>query len=211
MPIQPADRATRLATFDILSRFLADYDELKHEALASLRDGIYSEYNQLSAIGPDALHRQLNFLADVDMRDNRLFLYLEPTRNKKILPLITIHSSDCWIHFRIYALLTLLDDEAKLRALAVRFETDEGSQQTTGSHDFCHAQLCNSIDGYIFASTPPWLPDSQPSIPVDAENQVSLVLCMLTSLYGGDHVRSKLTGAGDRSLRKHLSEVRALR
>ena len=81
----------------------------------------------------------------------------------------------------------MLNEESELKSLAMRFETDEGEHQSDGeigSHDFCHAQLCRAITRRIPALTPSWLPDSQPSIPLDAEDQVSLVLCMLTSLYG---------------------------
>ena len=70
--------------------------------------------------------------------------------------------------------------------------------------------LCRSINGKVSASTPPWIPESQPSFPLDAEDQITLVLCMLTSIYGGAHVLRKLIPSGDRDLLKHIKKVRAL-
>ena len=99
-------------------------------------------------------------------------MYLEPVKTKNILPLVTIQSSENWVHFRIYALLTMLDEASNLQELAIRFETDEGDgrkENAIGTHDFCHAQLCRSINGKVSASTPPWIPESQPSFPLDAE------------------------------------------
>ena len=108
----------------------------------------------------------------------------------------------------------MLDDNSALQALAIRFETDEGGrkpEEKIGAHDFCHAQLCNGINGRTQGSTPTWLPDSQPSFPLDADDQVGLVICMLTALYGGAHVLRKFGAAGDTQLRQHLMKVRALR
>ena len=145
-----------------------------------------------------------------------MYLDFEPTEDKRILPLVTMQSSQGWLHLSIYTLLTMLDDHDVLRSLAVRFETSEGDpDDNLGKHDFLHAQLCNYIynsDGRIIAKakTPDWLPTSQPSFPLDADNQVGLVLCMLTSLYGGAHVLNKFSAAGDNKLREHLGRVRAL-
>ena len=115
--------------------------------LRPLRDRMYHIYRP-SHVNGQALHALLNGKSDVVMRDQRRFLFLEPIKDKTILPIVTLQSSDDWIHFRIYVLLTLLDDCFNLRAVAVRFETDEGDQELggeLGSHDFCHAQLCRSI------------------------------------------------------------------
>ena len=130
-----------------------------------------------------------------------------------VLPLLTLETSNQWVHFRAYVLLTMLDQCATLQALAIRFETDEGVPQPTGkreSHDFCHAQLCRSINSTTPATTPSWLPESQPSFPLDAKDQIGLVLCMLTTLYGGRHVVERINSTGDRALRQYLKKVRAL-
>ena len=222
MPIEPATNAVRIAISDILSKFLGNYEN-ESGLLAALRDEVYSRYKPIP-VDDTGLHGILNNSSGVEMKDNHLFLFLKPIEKENILPLVTLQSSDDWVHFRIYTLLTMLDKCSTLQALAIRFETDEGYRQPesktdscrqpeskTGSHDFCHAQLCNAINSRIPVLTPEWIPDSQPSIPLDADNQVSLVLCMLTSLYGGKCVFNKLRKSGDRDLQKHLKEVRALR
>ena len=212
MPIQPATTATRDIISDILSRFLID-QELQIEHLTSLLDKVYNKY-QLSQLDANGLNSMLNKSPDVAMMEQNQFLHLEPTGSKNILPFVTIQSSQNWLHFRIYALLTMLDEKSNLQTIAIRFETDEGgpvSGKKIGTHDFCHAQLCNWINKHVQVITPLWVPDSQPSIPLDADNQIGLVLCMLASLYGGKHVQSKFYEPADRNLLEHLNSVRALR
>lgn len=208
MPIIPADMvATQEAISDILSGFLTDYDRLNGR-FDELLDKVYVRY-QFGDLDASELRSMLSKCPDVEMRTHNKFLHLEPIK-KDILPFVTLQSSDNWIHFRIYALLTTLDKDCKLQSLGIRFETDEGDVEgSPGSHDFCHAQLCNNINKHVGCLSSSWIPESQPSIPLDADNQISLVLCMLTSLYGGAHVRKKLNT--DRDLKEHLNNVRALR
>ncbi len=209
MPVGPADETVRLAVSDILSNFLSEY-KWEDGPLATLRDKVYGVYrpNHIDAYGLRGLARGSS---ELGLRGQHRFLFLEPVIDKTILPLLTLETSDQWVHFRVYVLLTMLDKYAGLQSLAIRFETDEGGLESGhGSHDFCHAQLCRRINGTTLATTPDWIPESQPSFPLDAENQVGLVLCMLTSLYGRRHVFDKLNAAGDKDLRQHLRKVRAL-
>ena len=210
MTIKRADNAVRLATSDILSRFLHPH-HWEDGPFATLRNEVYSKYAP-GQVPAAELHDRFK-VGDVKLKEQHRFLYLEPVEGKGILPFVTIQSSCEWVNFRIYALLGMLDKRCEVQTLAIRFETDEGSGPNggMGSHDFCHAQLCKSITKRAVASTPSWLPESQPSIPVDAEDQIGLVLCMLTSLYGARHVLRKLNTSGDRDLRKYLNRVRALR
>ena len=181
MPVETADKTTREAIRDIFTIFM--FTDWQDDSLATLLDQVSRKYGP-SYVDHDQLDAVLNKYADVALRDQHRFLYLEPTESGGIMPLVTLQSSCEWIHFRIYALLTMLDECSNLQALAMRFETDEGDhrpEDRIGSHDFFHAQLCNSINDRTPASTPTWIPDSQPSIPLDADNQIGLVLCMLTS------------------------------
>lgn len=210
MPIEPIDIDTKKAIGDILLLFHEDYqtgDDSFKEFLAK----VYTKYN----VDPMEASRFKSFLKknpDIEMRDNFLYLQLELTKDKKTLPLVTMHSTEGWVHFRIYTLLTTLDENSDIQALSIRYETDEGDPQRKkdGSHDFCHAQFCKKISHRICATTPKWLPESQPSIPVDADDQISLVLCMLTSLYGGAYVRRRINDSGLKNIGKHLNKVRAL-
>lgn len=215
MPVNPADQAVRLAVSDILSKFYRN-DRSLDTYFSELAVKVNEIYRP-SPLGYHALGGLLLGRDELQLRDNGLFLFLEPVADKGLLPLLTLQTSSEWINFRAYVLLTMLDESGELQSLAIRFETDEGSSQANGkigSHDFCHAQLCRSV-GAMRTSTPNWIPESQPSFPLDADDQVGLVLCMLTSLYGGRHVverlrQSGLRQSGGRSLRQHLVRVRAL-
>jgi len=108
------------------------------------------------------------------------FFYLNPvTKHCVMVPRIRLEY-DFARHIplvRVYLGLFLLHD-GKLKSLGFRFETPEGE----GLHNFYHAQM-------FIEKGPPlpyhaWLPTSQPSFPLDAEDPVQLLLCLLTSLYG---------------------------
>ncbi len=210
MAINPADQAVRLAISDILSKFLGRYDR-DDGPFVTLRQQVYEEYAPIP-IEVHGLSGLLGGRSELKLKNQNRFLFLEPVVDKNILPLLTLETSNQWVNFRAYVLLTMLDRCEGLQALAIRFETDEGPQKNgvIGSHDFCHAQLCRYINDKTRATTPNWLPESQPSLPLDAEDQIGLVLCMLTALYGGRHVVERLNTAGDRDLRQHLKKVRAL-
>ena len=211
MPVNPADQAVRLAVFDILSKFLSKH-ERNNGHLTKLEDQVYEKYKP-SPVEVHGLYGLLRASSELELRDQSRFLLLEPIVDKMILPLLTLKTSNRWVSFRAYVLLTMLDQYEALQALAIRFETDEGVPQAnggTGLHDFCHAQLCRYINDKTRATTQSWLPDSQPSLPLDADDQIGLVLCMLTSLYGSRHVVERLNTTGDKDLRQHLKKVRAL-
>ncbi len=211
MPVNPADRAVRVAVADILSKFLGKQGR-SDGPLATLREQVNEKYRPIP-VDVYGLNGLFGGSLELGLRDQHRFLFLEPVPDTTILPLVTLETSNRWVNFRAYVLLTMLDQCAALQALAIRFETDEGVPQTTGkrgSHDFCHAQLCRYINDTTRATTPRWLPESQPSFPLDAEDQIGLVLCMLTTIYGGRHVVERINTTGDRALRRHLKKVRAL-
>ena len=212
MPIKPANKTTKEDVSEILGKFIrgTEYINQTHPKLLGQLLHKYDVGEVHAAILPNMIVER----PEVDMRENSLFMFLEPTKDMKILPLVTLYSSDDWREFRLYALLATTDpmSDDNLQTLAIRFETDETRHRKTnsiGAHDFCHAQLCNYISKKVKNVTPIWVPDSQPSIPLDADSQETLVLSMLTSIYGGKHVLSKFYPT-DRKLLKHLDRVRAL-
>ena len=206
------DKCTQEAVADILSVFLIP-DEQWDETIVNIWSKVSKKYPSLDLMNGHGLYSVLGRNSDVNMKDEYQYLLLELTEDRKILPFVTLHSSDNWVHFRIYTLLTMFDESSQIETLAIRFETDEGDSQRDidGLHDFCHAQFCKEISCRIRASTPEWLPDSQPAIPLDADDQIGLVLCMLTSLYGGAYVRRKINDSGIKNVSQHLEKVRALR
>ncbi len=79
-----------------------------------------------------------------------------------------------------------------------RFDQDESlstnnqnlrSGNAYGIHDFHHAQLIrkfgqSKLDDKLQIDCPVWIPQSQPSFPLPAECPVTLLLCMIITLYG---------------------------
>ena len=144
------------------------------------------------------------------MRDDRLFVFLEKTPREDIVPFITFESAPDWMNFRIYALLTRLNLETDVEAFVIRFEGPEsGTSVTEGAHNYYHAQLCNEING-IRELTTQFFSDSQLAFNLDAEDAITLVLCMLVSIYGARHVLQKLNGIRSFGLRDQLRRVKAL-
>ena len=211
MAVAPASELVRVDVAHMLSMFLSEYG-WTDGPLVTLRDQMFEKYRP-SPVDARTLNGLLRNTTDLHLRDEHRFLFLEPVNDEMILPLLTLHTSDEWVHFRAYVLLAMLDESENIQALVVRFEMDEGGLQANGaigSHDFCHAQLCRSIGGVTSASTESWLPESQPSFPLDADDQIGLVLCILISLYGGRHVIERLNMTGTKRLREHGQKVRAL-
>ncbi len=210
MKVQPADSKIKLAVTDILSSFATNLNwHVPDKRFVKFHD----EY-QPHCLEVRDFQRKFSGSSDIGMKDDDQFLKLEPIQCEDILPIVTLQGSDQWVHFRIYVLLVSLDENSDLRILGLRFETDEGDYDTEakrGKHDFCHMQFCQSLSKLIPCLDPSWLPESQPSIPLDADCQVSLVLCMLVSLYGRKEVKKRLSDAGHRGLCKYLCKVRALR
>ena len=205
MRIQTADNDTKSAVRQILQKFLAvdgrdgKFNQIYGEAYAEF--GI----NEISS-------EELGYLftsPDLNLRDQDRYFVLELPENKRFLPFVTLQSTDDWVHFRIYVLLAAFDNDSRIRGVAFRYETDEG-EDGSGKHDFCHAQLCRKISRYGKEVTPFWMLESDPTVPLEAKNQVSLVLCMLTSIYGRQSVLEKFYGT-DGKVWEEMKTIRALR
>lgn len=90
----------------------------------------------------------------------------------------------CW---RLYVLF-FTTKHTGFQGFAIRFESPEkcfqeqGEQGGDGSHDFFHAQLCQQVDD-IPLKAPAWLPVTQPSFFLKAQNGLDLLFNMLVSIY----------------------------
>ena len=67
-----------------------------------------------------------------------------------------------------------------------------------GAHDFHHAQLIRKfgkrkLDDKLQIDCPVWLPQSQPSFPLPAKCPVTLLLCLILTLYGRKYYNRLLT------------------
>ena len=155
MRIKPADKETRRVISEILLSFM--FRDWNDESLGALISEVHKRYFQMGYVDDQQVVPEISDNDEVPFLGQKRFLWLEPTDDKRILPLLTLSSTDRLVHFRLYALLMMLDNESNLQSLAMRFETSEGDMKLdhkAGMHDFCHAQFCNSIDSDIKATTP---------------------------------------------------------
>ena len=126
-------------------------------------------------------------------------LYLEPLLEKKtyFVPILSLfcilNETQSTAQFKV--MLVCLDEGKKECGIGFRMETPESMNQDTntidngGSHDFYHAQLIRKFDKRAPDSaqgfdSPSWLPQSQPSFPLPADCPVTLLLCLIVTLYG---------------------------
>ena len=117
---------------------------------------------------------------------------------------------------KLRVLLVCLDGNRKphgIYGVGFRMETPEKINQNVnssvnsqslntvdngGSHDFHHAQLIRKfgqrkLDDKLQIDCPIWLPQSQPSFPLPAKCPVTLLLCLIVTLYGRRYYNRFLT------------------
>ena len=143
-----------------------------------------------------------NDTLNLDFSERGKVLYLPPL--KKDANFVPILSLDCkwnqtWHSARLKVMLVCLDNgpdkNPKFYGIGFRLETPEGMNQpgtatgNEGIHDFHHAQLIKKfgkkkLDRKLEIDCPSWLPESQPSFPLPAKCPVSLLFCLIATLYG---------------------------
>lgn len=145
----------------------------------------------------------------------KTFLYLDPvTRDRIMVPALWIKCdfgrSIPEVRLRLGF---FLEHEGEVKAFGYRFEAPEGlGPKGEGRHHYYHAQFINRFQDEILL--PPqefhdWFPTSQPAFPLDADDPVKLVLCLLISLYGLDDVGKLMKNSGlENRLNKYLKEMR---
>ena len=153
-------------------------------------------------------------------KENRV-LYLPPLRkdadDAEFVPIFSLccnlSKNKSTAKFRV--MLVTLDkndknDKKKLNGIGFRMETPEGR---TKIHDFHHAQLIQQFspkqfDNILPTKCPSWIPGSQPSFPLPANCPVTLLLCLIVTLYGGEYY-TKICGriSGIEQYRNKLAEL----
>ena len=121
--------------------------------------------------------------------NHKKFLIFEPVRvGSWMLPVLSFgydfrrSHPEFWIRLALF-LFEELDQNNELRAVGYRFESPEGE----GIHHYYHAQLIRAFDKnneQWRIPCPGWLPTKQPAFALDAHSPVTLVACILISLYG---------------------------
>lgn len=126
-------------------------------------------------------------------------LYLPPLeKNPRCVPILSLYCklNDRQSIARFRVMLVRLDKKGKPYGIGFRLETPHSQDQdvdtaSEGMHDFHHAQLIRrfrqeDLDSELQIDCPIWLPDSQPSFPLPANCPVTLLLCLIVTLYGRD-------------------------
>jgi hypothetical protein len=138
---------------------------------------------------PTPSNRETNFTTI------RQYLYLNPVmRGLWLLPVLSIKAnferSLPEVRLRLGLFLWA---KGRVRSLGMRFETPEGP----GLHNYYHMQFIRGFDG---GSEMPgslwWLPTKEPTVPLDADNPVALLLCLLVNLYGFHYLNQLETEVG---------------
>ena len=113
------------------------------------------------------------------------FLCLKPViHGNTLLPVLTMnYNFGCSIPKISLRVGLYLKHDEEVKAVGYRFESPEG----IGRHHYYHVQMIKGFTTDTFF--PPelstvWLPDAEPTFPLDARDSVDLILCLLLSLYG---------------------------
>lgn len=139
------------------------------------------------------LERLLSSDGAFDSLDSGQFLILEPSSlGSPMIPVLSFSYDFHRSHpeFRLRLALFLfdeLDKKDKLRAVGYRFESPEGE----GIHHFYHAQIIRAFKKNTEQwrlPGPDWLPTKQPAFALDACSPVTLIVCLLISIYGRDFI-----------------------
>ncbi|MFQ5911427.1 MAG: hypothetical protein ACE5IJ_12025 [Thermoplasmata archaeon] len=140
---------------------------------------------ELGGLFPDAE------VVEADFSERRGVLYLPPLeKNPEFVPLLSLwcklEETGASMALRVM-LVSRGGSEGRVRGIGFRLESphgDDENEDELGRHDFYHAQLIRSLGHGPPVECPGWLPETQPSFPLTADDPVTLVLCLLLSLYG---------------------------
>jgi hypothetical protein len=142
-------------------------------------------YGLLSPIcaGENDLHR-VDFPADKLDLASCPPIYLRPVNDEAMIPILrfsyNLKAKTPELGLRV---ILLKEIKGRIRSLGYRLEASHGP----GAHPFFHSQFVNGFDKNdtsFHSSMPEWLPQTQPSFCLDANDLVHLFVVCFVSLYG---------------------------
>ena len=121
-----------------------------------------------------------NLPSKFDLGEHNGFLYLQPfQKSTLILPVLSLkfdNDSRLSISFK---LILIVPFGAGIKAIGYRFENGDNT------HEFYHVQHITRVGkNKLELPTAAWIPEASPTIPLEAGGPISLLLCMLGSIYG---------------------------
>lgn len=171
-----------------------------------------SLYSNWKPISYDTIEYQLRYpKVELNFSQWGNVIYLPPLKkDSKFVPILSPYCilNETQSIARLQVMLVRrgnnTDEDKKPHGLGFRLETPEnmnqamnstgrsqnmGANNDIGMHDFHHAQLIHrfrheKLDLLNIYSLP-WLPQSQPSFPLPAKCPITLLLCLIVTLYGG--------------------------
>jgi hypothetical protein len=180
---------------------LETYKFVSEQRLQSLQP-IKSE--DIKQFFPSSDSTNVNFF-----KENRV-LYFPPMRkdaeDAEFVPIFSLccnlSRNQSIARFRVMLVTLDKNDKTKLNGIGFRMETPEGinhdantdGNNSTGIHKFHHAQLIQQFSPEQFGNIlptecPSWIPESQPSFPMPADCPVTLLLCIILTLYGWEYYK----------------------
>ena len=129
---------------------------------------------------------------NVRFSDRKAILFLPPLeKDEDFVPILNM---ECKVgesinSMSLYVLLVQEREEGREpRGLAFRFESPENEHyeedSNEGLHDFYHVQFIKGFEYGPEFEIPQWVPMSQPSFPLLANDPLTLVFALLMTLYG---------------------------
>jgi hypothetical protein len=167
------------------------------------------EEKELSGLFPDSE------VVEVDFSGRRKVLYLPRLeKNCEFVPFLSLWCKLDETGTRITLRVMLVSrggNEGKLHGIGFRLESpygdEEDEENREGRHDFYHAQLIRGLGWGPLVECPNWLPETQPSFPLTADDPVTLMLCLLLSLYGKRYCWTFYTEHQIFDLKSHLDKL----
>jgi len=147
---------------------------------------------------------------DMDFASHNKFLYLPPLERKaNFVPILqmqcTLKEDQMDVKLRVMFLRSI-DDENRIGGLGFRLERGKDR------HSFYHAQFIHDFAAIrdsrsIDIESLDWLPEGQPSFPLAAKCPITLMLCLLLSLYGKEYCGTFVNDHQIFKLQSYLNEI----
>ena len=158
---------------------------------------------------------------DFSQSERGQVLYLPPLeRNPSCVPILSLYCklNDQQGIAKFRVMLVSLDKKGNPYGIGFRMETPESMNQegdmpaNGGIHDFHHAQLIQrfkqeKVDSKLQIDCPCWIPESQPSFPLPAKCPVTLLLCLIVTLYGRNYYNQFLMEHQIFDIKRHLKKL----
>jgi hypothetical protein len=209
----------RLESLSIIRDMLLQMMARADSSLERYGPSVQKTFSDLQIFYPKAPDRMvakmLDSLKSAELLDMGMYIYLEAVeKGTWILPVLSFKidlRDEKNPEVRLRVGIIMAGDEKLGRdtcAIGFRFETPEGR---SGLHNYYHAQPFRRFkeDGRILPQCPEWFPDVHPAIPLGAHDEIGLLVCCLTSIYGPD-LLNDLVANLPFSSRKRLSHASKL-